>query len=106
MKIEITAGGIYGADGELPIGHEMTVENEPTGWAGRYRVISGNSKAERVAVTNPVKTEDVSLTAEQLEAMTVVELKELAKDNGIDLADATLKADIIAAIQLAVEPKA
>jgi hypothetical protein len=39
MKIEITAGGIYGAKGEIPIGTELTVKEAPVGWAGRYRVI-------------------------------------------------------------------
>lgn len=36
MRIKITAGGIYGAEGELPIGTELTVESPPAGWAGRY----------------------------------------------------------------------
>lgn len=64
MKIEITAGGIYGADGELPIGHEMTVESEPTAWAGRYRVISGGSKAGKTAVTNPAEAAKPTLPLE------------------------------------------
>lgn len=52
MKIEITAGGIYGAEGkEVPIGTVLDVAEEPKGWAGRYRVVSdGKGKA---AVTNP-----------------------------------------------------
>jgi predicted RNase H-like nuclease (RuvC/YqgF family) len=36
MRIKITAGGIYGSEGELPIGTELTVENAPAGWDGRY----------------------------------------------------------------------
>jgi hypothetical protein len=32
-----TTSGIYGADGkEIPIGHELTVDKAPEGWAGRY----------------------------------------------------------------------
>jgi hypothetical protein len=37
--------------------------------------------------------------------MTVAELKEHAEKNGIDLSDATKKADIIAAIELSDESK-
>lgn len=96
MRVKITAGGIYGADGEIPIGTEITVENEPVGWAGRYEIVSGD-EAGKTAVINP---EGGGL---DLEGMTVVELKALAAENGIDLGDATLKADIIAAIELAVE---
>lgn len=54
MRIQITAGGIYGADGEIPIGTKLTVKTEPTGWAGRYTVLDGDDAAdEKTAVTNP-----------------------------------------------------
>lgn len=55
VKIQITAGGIYGADGELPIGHEMDLESEPTAWAGRYVVLSDTKgeKGGKTPVTNP-----------------------------------------------------
>jgi hypothetical protein len=56
MKIEITAGGIYGKDGEVPIGTVMDVKDEPKAWAGRYRVVSGGGK-DKVAVTNPTKAD-------------------------------------------------
>ena len=62
MKIEITAGGIYGADGEIPVGTVMDVKDEPTGWAGRYRVVSGGGKGKE-PVTNP-KTDAPTLKAE------------------------------------------
>lgn len=53
MRIEITAGGIYGADGkDIPVGTELEVSEEPQGWAGRYRVIGGDAKGKK-AVTNP-----------------------------------------------------
>lgn len=53
MKIRIVAGGIYGVDGEIPIGTEFDVENEPTGWVGRYEIVAGAPKKEAVPVTNP-----------------------------------------------------
>jgi hypothetical protein len=46
MRIKITGGGIYGNDGEIPIGTEVTVKEEPTGWAGRYEVISGDEEGK------------------------------------------------------------
>lgn len=56
MKIRITAGGIYGNDGEIPVGTEMDVKEEPKGWDGRYEVISKTDDKE--AVTNPRKADD------------------------------------------------
>lgn len=57
MKIKITAGGIYGADGaEIPIGTEFTVKEEPTAWAGRYEVTSGLTEG-KTALINPAKYE-------------------------------------------------
>lgn len=55
MKIEITAGGIYGKDGvETPIGTVLTLDKEPTGWAGRYRIVSGGKGDEdKTLVVNP-----------------------------------------------------
>ncbi|MBZ3690994.1 hypothetical protein [Phyllobacterium calauticae] len=52
MDIIITKGGIFGKDGEIAVGTELTVANEPTGWAGRYEIISGG-KEGKTAVTNP-----------------------------------------------------
>lgn len=51
MKIKITKGGIYGADGEIAIGTEIEVKSDPVGWAGRYETISGGSKKEKTFVT-------------------------------------------------------
>lgn len=42
MRIKITKGGIFGQPtaenptGELPIGHELTLDKAPVGWEGRY----------------------------------------------------------------------
>ena len=53
MKIEITGKGIYGADGEVPIGTTLEVKEEPKGWAGRYRVVSGGKSDGKTPVVNP-----------------------------------------------------
>lgn len=52
MRIEITATGIYGQNGEIPVGTELTVKEEPTGWAGRYRVIA--DEKGKTPVINPL----------------------------------------------------
>lgn len=54
MKIEITAGGIYDGEGkEVPIGTTFDVNDEPKGWSGRYRVVSGAAVEGKTAVVNP-----------------------------------------------------
>lgn len=59
MKIEIISKGIYGAKGEVPVGTILTVDEEPKGWEGRYRVVSGEAKDKgtKTPVTNPAKKE-------------------------------------------------
>jgi hypothetical protein len=53
MKIRITAGGIYGRRGEIPVGTEIEVMTPlPAGWAGRYEVVTGDPKPEAQPVTN------------------------------------------------------
>ena len=54
MRIKIIATGIYGTRGELPIGSELDVSEEPTGWAGRYVVITQEPQAPLTADTAPV----------------------------------------------------
>lgn len=64
MKIRITAGGIYdGNGGEVPVGTELTVKEEPTGWTGRYVVLSGGDDSEKTAITNPAKDAPAPLEA-------------------------------------------
>ena len=54
-KIEIIAGGIFGADKELAIGEQYDVDHVPPGWAEKVRIISGEPiKAQ--GVTNPAKS--------------------------------------------------
>ncbi|EJU15163.1 hypothetical protein LH128_00230 [Sphingomonas sp. LH128] len=55
MKIRITAGGIYGAKGEIAIGTEFEVKEAPKGWDGRYEIIGKDAPKEAVPVTNPAK---------------------------------------------------
>jgi hypothetical protein len=54
VRIKITAGGIYNAEGkEIEVGSELTLKDEPTAWAGRYETISGGDTKAKKAVTNP-----------------------------------------------------
>lgn len=53
MRIRITSPGIYGADGEVPVGTEFDINGEPpAGWKGRYDVVSSAPKDGSVALTN------------------------------------------------------
>lgn len=54
VRIQITKRGVYGAQGPIPIGTEIDLNEEPKGWAGRYIVLS-NSKGKK-GVTNPAET--------------------------------------------------
>lgn len=95
MRIQITAGGIYGENGvEVPIGTEFNLQEEPTAWAGRYTVLS-ESKG-KTAVTAKEKPEDPAKA--ELEAMDVDALKKLADDLKVDLKGASAKGDMIDAI--------
>lgn len=58
MKIRITGGGIHGADGEIPIGTELTLKEEPTAWAGRYEIIGKDAPKDAAPVTNPAQDDD------------------------------------------------
>lgn len=93
MRIEITKGGIFGSNGEIPVGTELTVKDEPKAWAGRYRVIGKTDG--KTAVTNDGPN--------PYEEMTRAELDKLAEDRGVDVKDAKNKGDVIAALQLADE---
>lgn len=69
MKIRLKAPaglsstGIYGADGkEMEVGHELTLKEEPIGWAGRYDVIDASDtddkakdKGGKTAIVNPAE---------------------------------------------------
>lgn len=91
MKIRITAGGIYGMKGEIPVGTELDLDGEPPkGWAGRYHVISEGPKPGAVALTGKNKAE----------------LLEIAKAEGVEIEEGATNADIVSAIELAREEAA
>lgn len=93
MKIEITAGGIFGATGEIPIGTELTVKEAPLGWVGRYRIIGKTDGKTPVTNDGPKPYDE----------MTRAELDKLADERKVDAKDAKNKGDVIAALQLADE---
>lgn len=86
MRIKITKGGIFGADGEIPVGTELTVKDEPTGWAGRYEVIGSTNG--KTAVNNEPET--------GIEKMTVAELKAFLKANKVEIPADAKKDDLLA----------
>jgi hypothetical protein len=130
MKIRIKApyasaqsSGIFGADGkELSIGQELEVENEPTGWVGRYDVISDGKKEGKTAVVNPAKPpkaqKDETSGISNEEPKTVTEVLAMGSNSDVQfmtfkaaatklLGDKTpsTKAEIITALEeLATQP--
>lgn len=53
MKIRIIAKGIWGANGEIPVGAEFTISGDvPPGWAERVEVIE-EAPADAAPITNP-----------------------------------------------------
>ena len=60
MKIRITAGGIFGATGELPIGMEFSITGPlPEGWVGRCIVLT-DTDAPLTADTSAPLTADTA----------------------------------------------
>ena len=54
MKLRIVAGGIFGAEGEYPVGYEFETDAAiPDGWAGKVIVIEDEPKPKAKAITNP-----------------------------------------------------
>ncbi|WP_420478240.1 hypothetical protein [Brevundimonas sp. FT23028] len=65
MRIKITGSGIFNSEGqEIEVGTELDVKNEPTGWAGRYEIISGGNTKGKKGVTNPKDGDTKGLKAE------------------------------------------
>jgi hypothetical protein len=57
MRIRITAGGIYGADGELPVGTELDITGPiPEGWVARCEVVQ-DAPAAPLTADNTEPTE-------------------------------------------------
>lgn len=55
MKVRITGRGIYGAEGETPIGTEVVVPFVPLSWARRCTVIEEDGDEEKTLVVNPAE---------------------------------------------------
>lgn len=64
MRIKITKGGIFGANGEIPVGTELDVADWPETkedgsdngahpWAGRFETISGSRKGKVTVANEP-----------------------------------------------------
>ncbi|KQU96444.1 hypothetical protein [Devosia sp. Root105] len=80
MRIKITKPGIYNAKGEeIRVGTELDVKGEPTGWAGRYEVISGSTddKEPITAERDELKKQANELGIEFPRNITTEKLKEL-----------------------------
>lgn len=57
MKIRVIAGGIFGQDGEIPVGTEFSIKGDvPESWAKKVAVLE-EAAADAVAVTNPKKAD-------------------------------------------------
>ncbi len=81
MRIEITAGGIYGANGEIPVGTIIEVKDEPKGWDGRYRVLADEKDKEPVnnqpSARDELKKQADELGLEYAKNISTEKLKEL-----------------------------
>ncbi len=87
-KIEIIAGGIFGADKELAIGEQHDVDHIPPGWAEKVRIISDEA-AKRQGVTNPAKSNKRK------------GLEKQASDLSVEFSDDITDEDLLAAIKAA-----
>lgn len=88
MKIEITKPGIFGADGAIPVGTEITIKGAPpVGWAGKYRITEAAAADDAEPVTNPAKTKKRA------------GLEKQATDAGVEFTDDTTDDDLTAAIK-------
>lgn len=103
-KYRVTSGGVYGVNGELPVGFEFEAESVPRGLEGKVEELNGSvSKGTLVAATPDAGNDGKP----DYSKLNVTELKALASDRQIDLGGATKKDDIIAKLQAADEdPKA
>lgn len=101
MKIRITEPGLYGAEGEIPVGAEFDFAQPPLEWMGRYIEIGEGDKTS-------IKTSDKEAALENLQTGQIQddltdkpadELKVIAKNEKIDLGAATAPGDIMAVIR-------
>lgn len=118
MKIRITKGGIFGKDGEIAVGTEIDVKEEPKGWVGRYDVISKGDKEGKTAVVNPTKSTKKPDSGDDEQPKTPAEVLAMGANSEVQfmtfksaatklLGDKTpsTKADILTALEeLATQP--
>jgi hypothetical protein len=52
MKIRITQKGIWGHDGPIPVGTELTLDAVPAHWVNKYEVVTPAPAPDAVPVTN------------------------------------------------------
>ena len=71
MKIRVTERGIYGKDGELPLGTEIEFEDKddiPRAWRKRYAIIDGNGDVEELSTrTNPDREDIIKQVMRELD---------------------------------------
>lgn len=83
MRIKITAGGIYGAEGEVAIGTEVTLAEVPEGWEGRYTVIDADDTEGKEPITN-----DDGIEALRARYLELTKSKADGRWNAVKLAEA------------------
>lgn len=87
MKVRITAGGIYDGKGvEVPIGTVVSVQKEPSGWAGRYETVDddaettvdANNEDPNDAAAQVIKAQAEPVAATPARKLTAAEKKAIA----------------------------
>lgn len=92
MEIRVIAGGIFGADGEIPVGSEFTIQGEiPDAWAKKVEKIEG-TPTDAVPIVNP----DLSAKSKKRTA-----LEKQAGDLGIGFSSEATDDELAAAIKTA-----
>lgn len=66
MRIKVTKGGLYGANGEIPVGTTATVKDIPESWKHFVTVLEGDPSEDHEAVTaEDEESEDDQSTDEE-----------------------------------------
>lgn len=77
-RIEIIAGGIYGATGEVPVGSVHDVSTVPAGWAAKVRVLADEAPME-IALTG-ITTETILAGADIGSALDAIAVENADRD--------------------------
>lgn len=97
------AGETFGASTVLDIPDteaKALIKNDPD----CYEIVPDTPEMAKIKANILVKDNETGEEGFNLDGMTVAQLKDFAKENGIDIGDATKKQDIVAAIMAAAEP--